>query len=197
MLEKVLFPLFLCSVAVLGQDIEVPTDNCVWRGGNYGEDNVCEGNELPIGSCGSGQNDDCDDGVWEQLFCCDMPDFHYQDCVDYKVFNFIKIHVCSSYNGAIFHQGDNGQPLSCPEESNDPGLILEGACGSGFQENCDGFTHSVNHAKIKHVFEFMVIFFNIPDPLLQGFAQRWDSHWIQWPLLLEIRCLWGTDLLQL
>ena len=119
--------LFTILSITSAQDVVVPSDNCQWRGASYGQMNVCEGNEIAIGSCGSGKNDDCGSGDWHQLLCCDMPDYVYSDCVDYK--------------------GEHGSELSCPELTNDMGSLVEGACGSGLNHDCEGSTHIVSHRK--------------------------------------------------
>ena len=80
---------------------------------------------MAIGSCGSGKNDDCDNGQWHQLLCCDMEDYHWQECTEYK--------------------SDHGKDLSCPDLLNYNGAILEGACGSGMWSDCQGETHIVSN----------------------------------------------------
>ena len=82
--------------------------------------------QVATGSCGSGKNHDCnsDPDYWTELYCCQMEDgYHYQDCSDYKE--------------------THGVGISCPEKLNYNGAILEGCCGSGMWEDCDGKTHIV------------------------------------------------------
>ena len=51
------------SGSASGEIINVPQDNCFWRGARYGAMTYCEMNEIAVGSCGSGLNDDCDNGI--------------------------------------------------------------------------------------------------------------------------------------
>eukprot|EP00095_Tigriopus_kingsejongensis_P004825 maker-scaffold1088_size63410-snap-gene-0.17 protein:Tk04825 transcript:maker-scaffold1088_size63410-snap-gene-0.17-mRNA-1 annotation:"unnamed protein product" len=110
--------LAFASGSAWSQGITVPTDNCQWRGEKYGHALQCEPNEIVIGSCGSGKRDDCGSGEWHQLLCCEMPDYTYDNCIDYK--------------------GEHGQEISCPEKSNDDSMLLEGSCGSGTWHDCNG-----------------------------------------------------------
>ena len=116
------FAIFLVGFGLVAVEggIEIPTNGCQWRGEKYGHMIQCEGNELAIGSCGSGKNDDCSSGQWHQILCCDMPDYLYQDCLEYR--------------------GEHGQEISCVEKD----LLLEGHCGSGTYSDCDGVTHIVS-----------------------------------------------------
>ncbi|TRY72589.1 hypothetical protein TCAL_03119 [Tigriopus californicus] len=112
--------LFLTTL-VWAQNIEVPTDSCMWRGAKYGQMNACEPNEIVVGSCGSGRRDDCDSGQWHQLLCCKMPEYTYENCLEYK--------------------GEHGQDISCSQQAHDDSMLLQGACGSGLQHDCGGTTH--------------------------------------------------------
>ncbi len=110
---------------VVGQNVYVPTTNCVWRNASYGHTNTCEGNEVVIGSCGSGHNPDCDkqQGYYHQLLCCDMYDYYvYSACQDFG--------------------GTYGQHLSC-NALND-GSLVEAACGSGRLADCNGQYHTIS-----------------------------------------------------
>ena len=39
--------------------IDIPQTDCAWKGASDGVMNTCDGNEIPVGACGSGANDDC------------------------------------------------------------------------------------------------------------------------------------------
>ena len=106
----------------------------------WGRENFCEGNEVRIeniiktvafvacssffskqvavGSCGSGSNDDCGPSIYHQLLCCDMPEYHYENCVQYN--------------------GDYGEPMTCKDKTHSDAEILCGACGSGGHRDCEG-----------------------------------------------------------
>ena len=56
----------LASLFVVSRAFDIPRDDCIWRSGNYGWFNSCEGNEVAIGGCGSGSNANCD-GFTDQV----------------------------------------------------------------------------------------------------------------------------------
>ncbi|TRY68410.1 hypothetical protein TCAL_06201 [Tigriopus californicus] len=106
-----------------GQDITIPSDGCSWRTEIYGHINQCDGNEVVVGSCGSGDGRDCN-GLTHQLLCCDLDNFYYSNCLEF-------------YGGYGVH-------LSCPELTKDPDTMVEAACGSEKGLDChNGSSHSV------------------------------------------------------
>ena len=49
----------LMLLAIGACAIDIPQTNCDWKGADDGVMNMCDGNEIPVGACGSGANDDC------------------------------------------------------------------------------------------------------------------------------------------
>ena len=98
--------------------IIVPRDHCTWLNGHYGNELKCDGDQVVVGACGGGRNPDCG-GYNTQLLCCSLPMFYYSNCEKFGV-----------------HHGELG---SCLDHGDLP-LMLEGSCGSGEQEDCDGFS---------------------------------------------------------
>ena len=41
--------------------------DCTWRGQRFGQLNSCDPNEIAVGSCGSSDQADCQDGNWHEL----------------------------------------------------------------------------------------------------------------------------------
>ena len=56
-IKKSLLLLALALGAASG--IDIPQTNCEWKGADDGVMNTCDGNEIPVGACGSGANNDC------------------------------------------------------------------------------------------------------------------------------------------
>ena len=56
-IKKSLLLLALALGAASG--IDIPQTNCEWKGADDGVMNTCDGNEIPVGACGSGSFDDC------------------------------------------------------------------------------------------------------------------------------------------
>ena len=40
---------------------------CDWRGADYGVMNQCDGDEIPVGACGSGYQGDCRSGATTEV----------------------------------------------------------------------------------------------------------------------------------
>lgn len=114
-----------------GQDITIPSDGCSWRGEKFGRTVQCDGNEVVIGSCGSGGHVDCD-GHTHQLLCCDLDNFVYSDCLEF--------------------QGDYGIHLSCPELTKDKDTMVEASCGSEGGRDCH--SESAHTVKCCHGHQF-------------------------------------------
>ena len=73
--------------------------------------NTCGGNEMVIGSCGSGGNADCQNGHHDELLCCTIPGYYFEGCQDY----FAR----------------EGEHVACFQRSlPDFSMVMEGACGS-------------------------------------------------------------------
>ena len=52
--------LMLVAIALgAASGIDIPQTNCEWKGADDGVMNTCDGNEIPVGACGSGSFDDC------------------------------------------------------------------------------------------------------------------------------------------
>lgn len=67
-----------------------------------------------------------------QLLCCDMPNYHYEQCVQFN--------------------GDFGELLTCKDMTHSDAEILEGACGSGRDPDCEaGSYHEVRNRRRKWV----------------------------------------------
>ncbi len=58
-----------------------------------------------------------------QILCCDIPDYHYENCLDYT--------------------GDWGEHISCPERTADDGMVVTAYCGSGGDKDCKDNSHIV------------------------------------------------------
>ena len=65
----------------------------------------------------AGRYGDCPGGSWTQLQCCTMPNFYYGHCDKYR--------------------SGHGELNSCLTHGVET-YILEGTCGSGANNNCDG-----------------------------------------------------------
>ena len=51
--------LMLVAIALgAASGIDIPQTNCEWKGADDGVMNTCDGNEIPVGACGSGSFDD-------------------------------------------------------------------------------------------------------------------------------------------
>ena len=51
--------MLLALVLGAASGIDIPQTNCEWKGADDGVMNTCDGNEIPVGACGSGANNDC------------------------------------------------------------------------------------------------------------------------------------------
>ena len=40
----------------------------------------CDGDQLVVGACGGGFNNDCPGGEFSLLECCNVPEFYYGHC---------------------------------------------------------------------------------------------------------------------
>ena len=68
----------LLSVWRVRAGIEIPRDDCEWRAGDLGNmANRCDGDQLAVGACGSGFNNDCPGDTFTLVQCCRVPDFYY------------------------------------------------------------------------------------------------------------------------
>jgi len=94
-----------------GQIIEVPTDDCTYRGTGFGHHISCESNEIAIGACSSAMFEDCG-GHSHRLKCCKMDEFAWGTCES--------------------HHADWGHHLSCPE-----GKFVETMCASRYFGDCN------------------------------------------------------------
>merc|ERR1711970_1185540 len=76
------YSLFLVfSVSFVLGGIKIPRDNCEWRNSVAGSmGNRCDGDQLVVGACGSGFNNDCPDSTFALVECCQLPDFYYGSC---------------------------------------------------------------------------------------------------------------------
>eukprot|EP00095_Tigriopus_kingsejongensis_P005919 maker-scaffold825_size91437-snap-gene-0.15 protein:Tk05919 transcript:maker-scaffold825_size91437-snap-gene-0.15-mRNA-1 annotation:"unnamed protein product" len=120
---KTLISLMLLISPILAQDLVVPSDSCSWRGAQFGVEASCEPNEIAVGACGSGEDDNCGTGIWHALLCCEMPNYFWQNCIE--------------------HRGSHGENLSCPFLTHDPNMLVESQCGSGKNSDCEDHGHSV------------------------------------------------------
>jgi len=111
------FGLVLMVAPIFG-GIVIPTDNCEWREQTWGQWNQCYGNEIAIGSCGSGQGKECHDGVYAHgIYCCDLPGYSFTECEE--------------------KMGDWGQDVDCGQKP------VGGECGSGENHDCGNQAHGV------------------------------------------------------
>merc|ERR1711887_11124 len=113
-------PSFLCLIVLGG--IKIPRDKCEWRNSVTGTmGNRCDGDQLVVGACGSGFNNDCPDKTFALVECCQLPDFYYGSCE--------------------VRSGSWGELLECPEQNT--GHLVEGTCESGTNEACNGHAGEV------------------------------------------------------
>ena len=111
--------------AVFAEEVHIDSSTCVWRGETYGRTVQCEGNEVAWGQCGSGRNDDCGVEIWHKLLCCDLTAYHFENCMD--------------------HGGPEGSQLDCTLLDGADDRLVEGACGSGTNDDCPNNTsHTVS-----------------------------------------------------
>merc|ERR1719481_1002999 len=102
--------------------INIPRENCQWRDGSVGDfANRCDGDQLVVGSCGSGRYNDCPGPSFTQLQCCAVEGFYYGSCV--------------------IRSGTWGELLECPTLAD--GHLVEAACGSDSHMSCSGHAHEV------------------------------------------------------
>ena len=83
----------------------------------------CDGDQLAVGACGSGFNNDCPDGTFTLLECCRVAEFYYGTCE--------------------VRGGTWGELLACPDIHTGDGHLLEGLCESGTSEACNGHASEV------------------------------------------------------
>ena len=50
----------VCVAGAVRAGIEIPRDDCEWRAGDEGNmANRCDGDQIAVGACGGGFNNDC------------------------------------------------------------------------------------------------------------------------------------------
>ena len=64
--------LMLLAIAIGASGIDIPQTNCEWKGADDGVMNTCDGNEIPVGACGSGSFDDCSGQFTQARWLTDM-----------------------------------------------------------------------------------------------------------------------------
>ena len=124
--------------------IEIPRDDCEWRAGDEGNmANRCDGDQIAVGACGGGFNNDCPGsadtalslqwcysatckypgGEFTLVECCRVPEFYYGTCES--------------------HGGTWGELLECPAIHSGSGHLVEGFCESGTSTACNGHASEV------------------------------------------------------
>ena len=83
----------------------------------------CDGDQLAVGACGSGFNNDCPGGTFTLMECCRVPEFYYGTCE--------------------VRGGTWGELLACPDIHTGDGHLLEGLCESGSNYDCNGHASEV------------------------------------------------------
>ncbi|XP_023343480.1 uncharacterized protein LOC111712951 [Eurytemora carolleeae] len=113
--------LFVLFFGLVNAGIEIPRDNCDWRGAHWGDFIACDGDQIAIGACGSGKDGYCLGSYYTAIQCCTFDGFYYGGC---EVANSI----------------DWGVPVSCVG-LNGQNHLVESLCGSGGGKDCDGHSH--------------------------------------------------------
>merc|ERR1712080_723389 len=120
---RILLTLLAVGLVCVQGEIKIPEEGCRWISESFGGENKCDGNEVAVGSCGSGRHTDCNNqNAVTMLKCCDLPGFFYTDCTK--------------------HGANWGVPMDCTQLKGTAPLV-EGICGSGFRHDCHGQGHEI------------------------------------------------------
>ena len=68
--------------------IVIPRDHCTWLEGGYSVELKCDGDQIVVGACGSGENGDCANGIYTKLLCCSFPFYYYSNCNNYYDYRY-------------------------------------------------------------------------------------------------------------